>query len=117
MQNRMQLTLRGIVRSGTLERYIADEARKLDRVCDGILACHVVAEALHRGNEDGAQFAVRLNITLPGTEVVVNREHGKDVRVAVRDAFEAAGLQLENHMRRLAANGHRSDGGTPGPGG
>jgi hypothetical protein len=43
---------------------------------------------------------VRLNITLPGTEVVVSREHAEDVYIAVRDAFEAAGLQLKDHMRR-----------------
>jgi ribosome-associated translation inhibitor RaiA len=116
MQNPMQITLRGILHSGALERYIGDEARKLDRVCDRIVTCHVVAEALHRHKQEGAQFAVRLNVTLPGTEVVVNREHGADVYVAVRDAFEAARLQLKDHMRRLGSSGHRSPGGTPGPG-
>ncbi len=113
----MQITLRGILHPGALEHYIGDEAQKLDRVCDRILTCHVVAEALHRYRQEGAQFAVRINITLPGTEVVVNREHGADVYIAVRDAFEAAGLQLKYHMRCLGGSGHRSDSGTPGPSG
>ena len=43
----MQITLRGILHPGALEHYIGDEAQKLDRVCDRILTCHVVAEALH----------------------------------------------------------------------
>ena len=77
--------------------------------------CHVVAEALHRPKQQGAQFAVRLNITLPGTEVVVNREHGEDVYIALRDAFEAAGLQLKDHMRRQSNIEHRSRNGTPHP--
>jgi ribosome-associated translation inhibitor RaiA len=86
--------------SGALERCIREEADKLDRVGGVILSCHVIVEALHQPKRQGAPFAVRLNITLPGTEVVVNREHGEDVCVAVRDAFQAAGLQLKDHMRR-----------------
>ena len=115
MQNRMQITLRGIVHSGALDRYIGDEARKLYRVCDGILTYHVLAEALHLRNQEGAKYAVRLNITLPGTEVVVNREHDEDACIAVRDAFAAAGLQLQDHMRHQGG-GYRRRNGTPGSG-
>lgn len=112
MRNPVEIVLRGIPHSGALERYIGEEAGKLDRVCGRILSCRVVAEALHRPRQQGAQFSVRLNITLPGTEVVVNREHGEDVRIAVRDAFEAASLQLDDHMRRRSDIEHRSQGGT-----
>ena len=100
MHNPVEIALRGIPPSGALERYIGEEARKLDGVCDRIVNCQAVAEALQREKQQGAQFAVRLVITLPGTEVVVNREHGDDVYIAVRDAFAAAGLQLKDHMRR-----------------
>lgn len=100
MQNPVEIVLRGVPRSSALERYIGDQALKLDRVCHRLQSCHVVVEALHRPKQQGVQFAARLNITLPGTEVVVNREHGKDVYMAVRDAFEAASLQLKDHMRR-----------------
>ncbi|MDP2640156.1 MAG: HPF/RaiA family ribosome-associated protein [Betaproteobacteria bacterium] len=92
--------MRGIPPSSALEHYIGEEARKLDGICDRIVSCQAVAEALPREQRQGAQFAVRLIITLPGTEVVVNREHGDDVYIAVRDAFAAAGLQLKDHMRR-----------------
>ena len=115
MHSPVETVLRGIPHSAALERYIGEESGKLDRVCDRILTCHVVAEALHRPKRQGAQFAVRLNITLPGTEVVVNREHGEDVYIAVRDAFQAAGLQLEDHMRRQSNIGHRSRNRTPDP--
>ena len=103
MHNPVEIVLRGIPHSGALERYIGEQARKLDLVCARLRSCHVVAEALHRPKQQGAQFAVRLNITLPGTEVVVNREHGEDVYMAVRDAFEAAGLQLKDHIRRQSS--------------
>ena len=112
MHNPVEIVLRGIPHSGALERYIGEQARELDRVCDRLQSCHVVAEALHRPKQQGAQFAVQLNITLPGTEVVVNREHGEDVYIAVRDAFEAAGLQLKDHMRRQSNIEPRSRNGT-----
>jgi ribosome-associated translation inhibitor RaiA len=100
MQYPVEVVLRGIPQAGALESYVGEQARQLDLVCDRLLSCHVVVEALHRPKQQGAQFSVRLNITLPGTEVVVNREHGEDVYIALRDAFEAAKLQLKDHMRR-----------------
>ncbi len=116
MRDPVEITLRGIPRSSALERYVGEQARALDRQCERIQACHVVAEALHRPKRQGAQFAVRLNITLPGTEVVVNREHGEDVYIALHDAFEAASLQLKDHMRRQSKVERRSRNGTPSPG-
>ena len=100
MKSSIEIVLRGIPQSAELERCIKDEARNLDRICDRVLTCRVVIQAFHRPKQKGATLAVGLAITLPGTEVVVNREHGDDVRTAVRDAFEAAGLQLADHMRR-----------------
>jgi len=103
MHTTPEIALRGIPASAALERYIGDEARKLDGICDRIRNCLVVAEALRRGGRHDAQFAVRLIITLPGMEVAVNREHDDDVYMALRDAFAAAGLQLRDHMRRRGA--------------
>ena len=100
MDHPVDIALRGIPPSGALERYIGEEARRLDGICDCIRSCQVVAEAQQREQPQGAQLAVRLIVTLPGTEVVVNREHGSDVYLAVRDAFAAAGRQLKDHMRR-----------------
>jgi len=115
MHNPVEIILRGVPHSGALELYIGEQAGKLDQVCNRLRSCHVVAEALHRPKQQGAQFAVRLNITLPGTEVVVNREHGEDVYMAVRDAFDAAGLQLKDHMRRQSSIEPSSRNGTPHP--
>lgn len=100
MRNSVEIALRGIPASAALETYIGAEARKLERICASIRSCQVVAEAQPPGRQQGAPFAARLIVTLPGTEIVVNREHGGDVYMALREAFAAAGLQLENHMRR-----------------
>ena len=117
MRDPVEITLRGVPQSDALERYVGEQARQLDRQCEFIQTCHVVVEALQRHGQQGAQFAVRLNITLPGTEVVVNREHGEDVYIALRDAFEAARLQLKDHMRRQSNIRRRSHNGMPNRGG
>ena len=115
MQNPVEIVLRGVPQSSALERYIREQARQLDRDCNAVIDCHVVAEALHRQKQpQGEQFSVRLNITLPGTEVVVNREHGEDIYIALRDAFEAAGVQLRQRMRQGEVQ-PRSVDGTPHP--
>jgi hypothetical protein len=114
MRGSIEIVLRGIPDSDELERCIGDEARRLDRICGGVLTCRVVVQALPRPRQQqGMRLAVGLAITLPGTEVVVNREHGEDARIAVRDAFEAAGLQLEDHARRQSDKQCRSRGENP----
>lgn len=112
--NPVEIVLRGIPASDALERYIDSEARTLDKAYDGIRSSQVVVEALEREQVQAAKFAVRLIITLPGTEVVVNREHGEDVYMALRDAFTAARLQLEDHLCRRHLEHGRHGGRTPG---
>jgi ribosome-associated translation inhibitor RaiA len=104
MNHPVEIVLRDTPRSDALERYIGDEARKLGNVCDRIRRCQVLVERTRREKEPGAQFAVRLIISLPGTEVVFNREHPDDVRLALHEAFAAASLQLKNQMRRFASS-------------
>jgi ribosome-associated translation inhibitor RaiA len=111
----VEISLRGIPVCAALERYINEQSRQLGRQCERIRACHVAIEALHRRGQAGAQFAVRLNLMLPGIEVAVNREHAEDVYIAVREAFEAASVQVSDHMRRQDSLERRS--GSPNPGG
>ncbi len=112
--NPVEIALRGIPASDALQRYIDSAARKLDQAYAGIRSSQVVVEALEREQEQAARFAVRLIITLPGTEVVVNREHGEDVYMALRDAFTAARLQLEDRLCRRSPEHGRHGHGTPG---
>ncbi len=110
----VDMVLGNMAGADALERCIGEEAQKLEGICDRIRRCQVSVETLRQERGQGAQFAVRLIITLPGTEVVFNREHAGDVYLAVRDAFAAAGLQLRDHMRRLGDAGGRGDGATSG---
>jgi ribosome-associated translation inhibitor RaiA len=116
MDHPVEIALRGISPSAALERYVGEEARKLERICDRIRGCRVLAERLQGESGDGRRCAVRLMVRLPDLEIVVNRENGGDVYIAVRDAFAAAGLQLAEYMRRARDRG-RDVPGPPGAGG
>jgi ribosome-associated translation inhibitor RaiA len=105
----LEIVLRDMPGSDALRQLIGEHAHRLERMCDRIRSCRVLVEVLHREKQPQAKFAVRLIVTLPGTEVVFNREHAADVRVAVREAFAAAGLQLEEHMRRRGTHVGRTE--------
>ena len=78
----------------------------LESVYDRITGCHVVIAQPHRHKRDGRLYSVRINLVVPGGEIVVNRNHPldhahEDVYVAMRDSFDAARRQLEDHVRHL----------------
>jgi cold shock CspA family protein len=93
------------------------------------MSCRVTVEAPHRHHHKGKSYVVRIDMTVPGGEVVVNHEpkhlvaaraaHAEelenalaenhepskhaareDVYVAIRDAFNAAARKLQDHARR-----------------
>jgi cold shock CspA family protein len=78
----------------------------LERVSDRIIGCHVVIAKPHRRHRQGGLYSVRIELFVPGAEIVVNREHHldhahEDVLVALRDAFLVARRLLEDHVHRL----------------
>lgn len=101
MQTPLQITVRNIEHSDALETRIRDKAQKLEEFCKHILSCRVVVEAPHKHHHQGKQFNVRIDIGVPGNEIVVNHDHHEDVYVALRDAFNAAKRQLEDYARKI----------------
>ena len=101
MQIPMQITIRDMENSEALETHIRQKAQKLDEFFNHIMSCRVVVEMPHKHHHQGKQFNVRIDIGVPGKEIVVNRDKHEDVYVALRDAFDAARRQLEDYGRRL----------------
>lgn len=97
MQTALQITVRGMDHSDALNQHIRERVEKLDRIYPKLMSCRVVAELQDRHKQQGKHFAVRVDITAPGREIVVNRQHAEDVYVALRDAFDAAKRQLESY--------------------
>jgi ribosomal subunit interface protein len=101
MQIPMQITIRDMEHSEALEARIREKAQKLDEFFNHIMSCRVVVEMPHKHHHQGKQFNVRIDIGVPGNEIVVNRDHAEDVYVALRDAFSAAKRQLEDYARKV----------------
>jgi len=104
MQIPLQITIHDVEHSEALETHIRDKAKKLDEFFSHIMSCRVVVGVPHKHHTQGKQFNVRIDIGVPGSEIVVNRDHDEDVYVALRDAFDAAKRQLEDYARK-----HRGD--------
>ena len=101
----LQITFRNMLPSKTIELAIRERSGKLDRFSGLIMGCRVVVEARHRRHHQGKLYHVRIDLTVPGDEILVSREPAlhhtnEDIYVAVRDAFDAARRRLEDYARR-----------------
>lgn len=101
MQTPLQITIRDVDHSEALDTHIREKISKLEEFFKNIVSCRVVVEVPHKHHHQGKQFNVRIDIGVPGSEIVVNRDHAEDAYVAFRDAFNAAKRQLEDYSRKL----------------
>ena len=99
MQIPLQITVRGIPHSEALDGRIREKASKLEEYHPRITSCRVTVEEMKKHQQQGREFQVGIDVTVPGKEVVVNRMHAEDVYVALRDAFDAAKRQIDEFAR------------------
>jgi len=96
----MQITSRSFPLTEAVESLISEKAAKLDAVYDRIIGCRVFLEIPHRHLHQGKLYNVRIALTVPGSELVIDREAHEDLYAAVRDAFGTARRRLEEFARR-----------------
>ena len=106
MQIPLQISFRNMDPSPAVEARIRKKAEKLERFHDRIIGCTVVVEAPHRHQHKGKLYSVRVDISVPGKDVIVDRakpedQAHEDVYVAIRDAFNAAARRLEDQARKM----------------
>ena len=129
----LQLTFRNMKHSAEVEDWVRDEAAKLDTFYHRILGCRVSIEVPHRHHRKGKSLHVRIDLTLPGKEIVVKREpvayrrklpagaidspfrsRGKsphnEVELAIHDAFKSAGRRVQDFARRRRGQVKRHQG-------
>jgi ribosomal subunit interface protein len=95
MQIPLQITMRDMERSDALDTAIHEHAAKLEQFHSRITRCRVTVEQSSRHHQQGRHFAVKIDLRVPGREIVATRDHDVDVSVALRDAFDAARRQLD----------------------
>jgi len=129
----LQVTFRNMKHSTEVEDWVRAEAEKLETFCHRIIGCHVAIEVPHRHHKKGKPLRVRIDLTLPGSEIVVKREpvvahrapvngeaavssrvpakspHG-DLQLVIHDAFKAAGRRVQDFARRKRGEVKRHQG-------
>lgn len=100
----LQVSFKGMSSSPALEARIRERAEGLERFHPNITSCRVVVEEPHRHHQQGRLFAIHVDVTVPGEEIVVSREPSdrhahEDAYVAVTDAFDEVARRLEERAR------------------
>ena len=103
MPGELRITMEDIPHSAALDARIREKVAKLEKICPRLTSCRVVVAAPHNHQQHRKLYTVRLNIMLPGGEVVVTRDNHEDVYVLLRDAFVAARRELEKSVRHQAS--------------
>ncbi len=123
MQVPLQITFRNMKSSSIVREWIQQEAKKLETFCRRIMGCRVAVEMPHHHHRKGGSYHVRIDLTLPGAELVIKRQPNlkyrawlegepqahkrleldgahKNLRQAIDDAFRAAARRLQAFVRR-----------------
>ena len=119
----VQVTFRNMPPSETIEAEIHRRASRLDTFFDRIMACRVMVEIPHRHHRHGQRYHVRVDLTVPGNEMVVSRSpnlHGankhvepsvetkddelggpnRDLYIALDEAFDEIQRRLQDWVER-----------------
>ncbi len=91
--------------SAAVEAAVRERAEKLETFGERVMSCRVAVEMHHHRHQQGNLYHVRVDLKLPGEQIVASREPAEhhaheDVYVAIRDAFNAVRRRLEDHVRQ-----------------
>lgn len=96
----VHIQFHGLEASEAVELKAREFARKLETLAPDLMACRVSIDLDQKHKHQGRPYGVRIDLTLPGHELVVNRVQDEDVYVALRDAFDNMKRQLESLVHR-----------------
>ncbi len=119
----LQMTFRDGTLPPVAEVWIRLEAAKLEQFYSRIMGCRVEVGSPHHHHRQGSPYHVRIDLTVPGGELVIKHEPSlrsrarqsgqprlrkqleistghKQLRLAIVDAFKAAGRRLQDYARR-----------------
>lgn len=126
MRRPLQITFRNMAASAVLEEETLARSRWLETFYPGIIGCRVLFEVPHRHRAAGRPVHIRIELSVPGDDIVVRHrptralvvkgrapeiwpdappEPHKDIIVAIHDAFDVARRRLEDRVRRRRHHG------------
>lgn len=109
----IEVTFRGMEPSEFVVARAREHAQELMASAPTIVGCRVVIEAPTGHHSHGQPFHVRLHLSVPGDDIIVDRDPGRgpaahvDVYVALADAFQTAWHRLEESGRKRREESRR----------
>lgn len=120
----LQITYRNMQPSPAVTERVQAEAAKLDRFYSRITSCRIMIEAPHRHHKWGELFHIRVELGVPGADLVIKHEPSprpartedapgklakrlepeprhRDIYVAIHDTFKDVRRRLEDHVRKM----------------
>src|SRR6266511_2776959 len=100
-----RISFRNIDHSPAIEDYVRRRAAKLRAFSERIVSCDVTLEVPHRHQRHGRHYQVRIEVMVPGADLVVRRapderSRHQDLYGAIDDAFDNAGRVLQEYVRK-----------------
>lgn len=119
----LEIKFRNLKFTDWIDADIRRRAAKLDTYCRNIISCRAIVEIPHRHRLHGNRFQVRVELGVPGEEIVVSHAPRrraterrleapaatkrtevdatrKDARVVLREVFDKARRELQDYARR-----------------
>ncbi len=105
MKTPLQIAFHNLPQSKAIEKTVQEALDRLEATHDRITSCHVIVDQPHRHHKEGNLFQVRIDLKMPGAELVVKREaigsHDRgELSLVILEAFEEMQTQIEEFINR-----------------
>lgn len=103
----LRLSAKGLELSEGEQAILRAAADKLTTFFDRVMGCRVTVSTPNRRPQSPETrpitYTVRIDLTVPGGELVVKRQAEPDLETAIQEAFRAAGRRLQDYAVRLGS--------------
>ena len=98
MDSTLKISFHNVPHSDAVETEVRERVAKLEGLFDRIVGCRVVIEAPAKNTEGAAaSFAVKIEIAVPGQDLVIKADPSPDLHTALVQSFDAARRRLKAH--------------------
>jgi cold shock CspA family protein/ribosome-associated translation inhibitor RaiA len=114
MDSPLEIAFHNLQPSAAIEAELRKHVDKLEHRFGRLTGCRVSVEKLHNQHRTGNLFEVHITLSIPGhgRDLAVSRPPQRarerfanpDIHVSIRDAFDAAGRQLEAFKGRVRSD-------------
>lgn len=84
----------------SLSAQVQEQALGLERFYSPIIRCRVTLEGPGKHHHQGGPYEARIDLRVPGGDLLIERQRAEELQAAVHQAFNAARRKLEDYARR-----------------